>query len=145
MRVGIRAYNADPDSAFNFLSARLVGGTLIMGQPPKMCATSCITLSVLESTYFYSCEQPTFGFAVAAIDGPVVVAVVVGGALAVVQQTVTALFQRQSAVRAQIELIAIVGVWVRLFAVLFRTLRGSFRAVFLALDHCEKQNKFYVR
>jgi len=83
--------------------------------------------------------QPTFGFAVAAIDGPMVVAVVVGGAFAVVQQTVAALFQRQSAVRAQVELIAIIGVGVRLFAMLFRTLRRSFGAVFLALDHCERQ------
>jgi len=66
--------------------------------------------------------QPTFGFAVAAIHCPVVVAVVVGGSFAVVQQTVAALFQRQSAVRAQVELIAIIGVGVRLFAVLFRTL-----------------------
>jgi len=42
----------------------------------------------------------------------VVVAVVVGGAFAVVQQTVAALFQRQSAVRAKVELIAIIGVGV---------------------------------
>lgn len=88
--------------------------------------------------------RPTFGFSVAAIDGPVVVAEVVGGALAVVQQTVAALFQRKCAVRAQVELIAIIGVRVRLFAVLFRTLRRSFSAVFLALDHCEKQNKYYI-
>ncbi|CAH1724153.1 unnamed protein product [Aphis gossypii] len=78
-------------------------------------------------------DRHNFGFAISALDGPVVVAVVVGGAFAVVQQTVAALFECQSAVRAQVELIAIIGVGVRLFAVLFRTLR---RAVFLAPDHC---------
>lgn len=89
----------------------------------------------------YLCSQHTFRFAISAFDGPVVVAVVVGGAFSVVQQTVAALFECQSAVRAQVELIAIIGVGVRLFAVLFRTLR---RAVFLAPDHCETQNKIWL-
>jgi len=67
----------------------------------------------------------------------VVVAVVVSGPFAVVQQTVAALFQRQRAVGAQVELVAIVRVGVRLFADFLRTLRRLLRAVFLASDRCE--------
>lgn len=77
----------------------------------------------------------TFGFTVAAFDGPVVVAVMISGSFAVVQQTVAALFQCQRAVGAQIELVAIIRMGVRLFAVFLRALRRLF--VFLAPDHWE--------
>lgn len=60
---------------------------------------------------------------------------------AVVQQTVSALFQRQRPVRAQVELVAVFRVSVRLHAKFFRT----FRAVFLAQDHCKILKKTYTR
>jgi len=66
---------------------------------------------------------------------PIVVAVVISGPFAVVQQTVSALFQCQCSICAQVKLITIVGMRVRLFADLFRTLRRLFCAVILTKDH----------
>lgn len=63
-------------------------------------------------------------FALAAIDRPVVVAVIVNGTFAVEQQSVFARFQRQRAVGAQEELVAELGVAVRLDAVLFGAFGG---------------------
>lgn len=60
-----------------------------------------------------------------AIDGPVVVAVVMDGTLSVKQQTVFARFQRQRSVRAQEELVTVVGMQIGLFAVRLRALRDA--------------------
>lgn len=96
----------------------------ILRNPLPICERMDFSkFSFLFVFFFVSYElRPTFGFAVAAIDGPMVVAVMVRGPFAVVQQTVAALFQRQRAVRAQVELITVIGVRIRLFAVLFRAL-----------------------
>lgn len=63
-----------------------------------------------------SLYQRTFGFTVATLDGPMVVAVVICGSFAVVQQTVSALFKCQRSVRAQVELVAVLLMSVRLFS-----------------------------
>lgn len=61
-------------------------------------------------------------FAFATVDGPVVVAVIVHGALAVEEQSVLARLQRQRAVGAQEELVTVLRVSVRLDAVLLGAL-----------------------
>lgn len=55
--------------------------------------------------------------AVAAIDGPVVVAVVVDGTLSIEQQTILTRFQSQGSVRAEEELVTMIRVQVGLLAV----------------------------
>lgn len=60
-----------------------------------------------------------------AIDGPIVVAVVMDGTLAVKQQTIFARFQRQCSVRAEEELVTVVGMQVGLLSVRFRTLGNA--------------------
>lgn len=61
-------------------------------------------------------------FAFAAIHRPIVVAMVVNGTLAIEEQTILACLQRQSSIRAEEELIAVLRVSVRLDAVLFGAL-----------------------
>lgn len=60
-----------------------------------------------------------------AIDGPIVVAVVMDGTLAVKQQTIFARFQRQCSVRTEEELVTVVGMQVGLLSVRFRTLGNA--------------------
>lgn len=60
-----------------------------------------------------------------AVDGPVVVAVVMDGTLSVKQQTVFARLQRQRSVGAQEELVTVVGMQVGLLAVRLRALRNA--------------------
>lgn len=59
------------------------------------------------------------------VYGPVVVAVVVDGTLSIEQQTVFARLQRQGSVRAQEELVTVVGMQVGLLSVWFRALGNA--------------------
>lgn len=71
-------------------------------------------------------KQLTIPLPSLAVHGPVVVAVIVHRSLAVKEQSVLAGLQRESAVGAKEELVAILGVRVRLLAVLFGALRGAY-------------------
>jgi hypothetical protein len=62
----------------------------------------------------------TVDFAVSAVNRPVVVAVVVHSAFSVEQQTIFARFQCQSSVRAEEELIAMIWMFVGVFAMRIR-------------------------
>lgn len=64
-------------------------------------------------------------FARTAIDGPVVVAMVVDSTLSIEQQTIFARFQRQCSIRAEEELVTVVGMQVGLLSVWFRTLGNA--------------------
>lgn len=70
-------------------------------------------------------EILTIKLAFSAIDGPVVVAVVVDGALAVEQQAVLAVLLGQGAVGAEEEVVAEVRMGIGLLAMLLGTLAGS--------------------
>lgn len=59
------------------------------------------------------------------VYGPVVVAMVVDGTLSIEQQTVFARLQRQGSVRAQEELVTVVGMQVGLLSVWFRALGNA--------------------
>lgn len=61
----------------------------------------------------------------ATVYGPVVVAVVVDGTLSIEQQTVFARLQRQGSVRAEEELVTVVGMQVGLLSVWFRALGNA--------------------
>lgn len=95
-------------------------GTLVIGS--RACVAVWIDSEQVFTAWSRDWRLVSCEFAVATVDGPVVVAMVVDSAFAIKQQTIFARFQCQGSICAEEKLVTMVGMQIGLFTVWFWTL-----------------------